>query len=124
MQCIIRIVKRAYRVYLLIFLGMMGALSYADIELTEPQPWPSVACTLDELERLRNACASGGPEHEVVMERVRQVELALKHDMEFPPERGRHNQWYQCDQCQLALETVDDTHHCCPKCGRVYSGYP
>jgi hypothetical protein len=60
----------------------------------------------------------------VLTEQLRQAELVLKHDVEFPPEGGQHNQWYQCDQCQIALETVDDTHHRCPKCSKVYSGYP
>jgi len=100
------------------------ALSYVDIQLPEPQPYPSVACTLDELERLRSAYSTIGPGHEVLMKQLQQAELALKHDVEFPPEGGQHNQWYQCDQCQIALETVDDTHHHCPKCGQVYSGYP
>lgn len=113
--------------YVLILLGVMKggiAVSYVDIQLPETQPWPSVACTLDELERLRSAYSTDGPGHEVLMKQLQQAELALKHDVEFPPEGGQHNQWYQCDQCQIALETVDDTHHRCPKCGKVYSGYP
>jgi len=95
-----------------------------EIILPQPQPWPSVACSTDELERLRAAYRSSGPEHEIVAERVRQAELVLNRDVEFPPEGGQHNQWYQCDNCQIALKTIDDTHHRCPKCGQVYSGYP
>ena len=95
-----------------------------EIKLPEPQPWPSVACTRDELERLRAAYRSSGPEYEVVAKRVQQAELALERDVVFPPEGGQHNQWYQCDNCQIALKTVDDTHHRCPRCGEVYSGYP
>ena len=114
---------------LLIFFGIIRgglAVSYTNIELPEPQPWPSVACTPDELERLRDAYDNSRqePQGKVVAEKVRQAEIALTHDVEFPPEGGQHNQWYQCDDCQLALETVDDTHHRCPKCGKVYSGYP
>jgi hypothetical protein len=120
---------------LLVLLSILGGsfiMSYSvsgdsrsvEIKLTEPQSWPSVACTADELERLRAAYRSGDPEHEVVAKRVHQAELALERDVEFPPEGGQHNQWYQCDRCQIALETVDDTHHRCPRCGEVYSGYP
>jgi oligo-alginate lyase len=113
--------------FVLILLGIMKggvAMSYVDIQLPELQPYPSVACTLDELERLRSAYSTIGSGHEVVMKQLQQAELALKHDVEFPPEGGQHNQWYQCDQCQIALEAVDDTHHRCPKCKQVYSGYP
>ncbi len=120
---------------LLVFLSILGgsfAMSYSvsedsrsvEIKLPEPQPWPSVACSTDELERLRAAYRSSDPEHEVVAKRVQQAESALKRDVEFPPEGGQHNQWYQCDKCQIALKTVDDTHHRCPRCGEVYSGYP
>ena len=95
-----------------------------EIKLPEIQSYPSVACTSDELDRLRTAYKSDGTEHEVIMKQLRQAEEALKHDIDFPPEGGQHNQWYQCDDCQIALETVDNTYHRCPKCGKTYSGYP
>ena len=60
----------------------------------------------------------------MIARRVEQADEALKRQVIFPPEGGQHNQWYQCDKCQLALETVDATHHRCPKCGQVYTGYP
>lgn len=94
------------------------------ITLPDPQLYPAVACTGEELVRLRTAYRSAGPEHEVVASRVAQANEALNEVVAFPPEGGQHNQWYQCDQCQLALKTVDATHHRCPKCQRVYSGYP
>ena len=94
------------------------------ITLPNPQRWPSVACTLEELERLRTAFRSTGPEREVFNRIVQQAEEALGHEVVFPPEGGQHNQWYQCDKCQIGLQTVDDTHHKCPTCGEVYSGYP
>ena len=96
----------------------------AEIRWPSPQPYPSVACTAEELSRLREAYRSTGPDHGAVARRVAQAGDALKSEVVFPPEGGQHNQWYQCDQCQLALETVDATHHRCPKCRRVYSGYP
>lgn len=115
------------KLYLLIFISIISggaALSNNEIKLPEIQPWPSVACSADELERLRAAYRGGGKEHEIVAKQVQQAEQALNNDVEFPPEGGQHNQWYQCDKCQIALKTVDDTHHRCPKCGEVYSGYP
>ena len=99
-------------------------LSETEITLPDPLPWPVVACTPEELERLRSAYNGDGPEHQIVARRVEQAEKNLERPIDFPPEDGQHNQWYQCDECQIGLETVDDTHHRCPECDRVYSGYP
>lgn len=96
----------------------------AEIKLPSPQHWPSVACTAEELARLRQAYRSKTPEHDVVARQINAADEALKREVVFPPEGGQHNQWYQCDKCQLALETIDTTHHRCPKCRQVYSGYP
>ncbi|MFH1571780.1 MAG: alginate lyase family protein, partial [Gemmatimonadota bacterium] len=100
------------------------AAGRTEVILPEPLPWPAVACSPTELERLRAAWQGTGRGHEVVAARVRAAEEALERPVAFPPEGGQHNQWYQCDACQIALETVDDTHHRCPSCDRVYSGYP
>jgi hypothetical protein len=96
----------------------------AAINLPNPQRWPSVACTPEELVRLRQAYRGTGPEHDVVARQVSSADEALKREVVFAPEGGQHNQWYQCDKCQLALETIDATHHRCAKCGQVYGGYP
>ena len=95
-----------------------------EIALPDPLPWPAVACTPVELERLRAAWQGTGDVHEVVAARIRAAEKALVREVEFPPEGGQHNQWYQCDRCQIALKRVDDTHHRCPSCDTIYTGYP
>jgi hypothetical protein len=101
-----------------------GPQQEINITLPVPLPWPAVACTAEELGRLRSAYIGSGVEHRLVADRVKRAQSALDDHVEFPPEGGQHNQWYQCDPCQRALETVDDTHHRCPGCGKVYSGYP
>ncbi|MGB9594785.1 MAG: heparinase II/III domain-containing protein, partial [Candidatus Poribacteria bacterium] len=101
-----------------------GSFSLPNIKLPDPQPYPSVACSAVELDRLRNAFKGSGIEHEIIAKRIQQADQALINKIEFPPEGGQHNQWYQCDKCQIALKTIDDTHHVCPKCNTVYSGYP
>ena len=94
------------------------------ITLSNPQPFPSVACTPDELARLRAAWHGTGLEHAAVARRISEAGSALQREVVFPPEGGHHNQWYQCESCQLALETVDARQHRCPKCKRVYTGFP
>lgn len=82
---------------------------------------PVLACTSIELARLRDAHGGGV---RAVTRRVDAARARLGTALTFPPRGGQHNQWYQCDACQRALATVDDTHHRCPGCERVYSGPP
>ena len=51
----------------------------------------------------------GLPSSELVYRRLK--ERMLQEPVAFPPEGGQHNQWYQCDKCEIGLETVDATHH-------------
>ncbi|MBK8974369.1 MAG: heparinase II/III family protein [Planctomycetes bacterium] len=82
---------------------------------------PILACDAEQLARLRAALTRGEP---VVVREVDAARARLGGVLSFPPRGGQHNQWYQCDACQRALVTVDDTHHRCPGCGKVYSGEP
>ena len=94
------------------------------IELPVRGSHPLISCTQAELERLRQAYRSTGPEHEAVAKVVDRARQALDKPVEFPPRGGQHNQWYQCDNCQMGLITIDDTHHQCPRCEKIYSGAP
>jgi len=127
------------------------ALRRPVIRLPDPQPWPSVACTPQELGRIRAAIREGVLTDEIMFRWRRgrrrrsprseradhpqqrregrqgwagRADEVLEREVTFPPEGGQHNQWYQCDECQIGLETVDDNHHRCPQCETVYTGYP
>jgi len=94
------------------------------VHLARPAKHPVIACTADEMARLKAAWAADGPAHDILAARFARADQAIKDGLTFPPEGGQHNQWYQCDKCQMALKTVDAHHHKCPKCGKVYSGFP
>jgi hypothetical protein len=94
------------------------------IKLDPTRKHPRIACSSEELARLQSAFRSNGPEKAPVANAVAAADKALAEPLEFPPRGGQHNQWYQCDACQLGLKTIDDTHHECPKCKKVYSGEP
>jgi hypothetical protein len=94
------------------------------IELPHPEKHPMIACTTEELARLKAAYNSKGREHEVVARVVGAVKDQLGRPVVFPPRGGQHNQWYQCDKCQISLKTVDASHHECPRCKTIYSGAP
>ncbi len=114
--------------------GAVAAGTGSDLEITLPDAGhPYLACTAGELDRLREA--RRGPE--VMRDGVVSVptsvgiEIGIKEaegfigePIRFPPRGGQHNQWYQCDQCETSLQTIDETHHQCPKCKKVYSGHP
>lgn len=108
----------------LILMSTVAAWTLPPLPARATGPRPHLACTPAELERLRAAWRGAGPQHEAVAERVRAAAARLAEPVDFPPRGGQHNQWYQCDACQLGLETIDDTHHRCPGCQTVYSGPP
>jgi hypothetical protein len=87
-------------------------------------PYPRVAVSPKELSRLRAAWRGTGPKHDLVAQLIHDAAAAREQPVIFPPRGGQHNQWYQCDVCQIALETVDEHRHRCPKCGKVYAGPP
>ena len=93
-------------------------------EIRLPDERVSIAATEEELGRLREALGGTGGAHDVVMQRIQRADGILQRTIVFPPEGGQHNQWYQCEKCQIGLTTVDPTHHRCPKCRAVYRGYP
>ncbi|HNY78476.1 MAG: alginate lyase family protein [Sedimentisphaerales bacterium] len=114
--------------------GAAAAGRGSDLQVILPDvKHPYLACTAEELDRLRQA--RRGPE--VIRDGVVSVptsvgiEIGIKEaegfigePIRFPPRGGQHNQWYQCDQCETALQTIDETHHQCPRCRKVYSGHP
>ncbi len=107
----------------LLIAGPVSAESDLKVVLPE-RGHPYLACTTRELGRLRQAYRGHGPEHDIVAARVKEAERFLDEPVVFPPRGGQHNQWYQCDKCEIALKTIDATHHQCPRCQSVYSGPP
>jgi hypothetical protein len=100
------------------------SLSVPRVELPRPEKHPMIACTPEELGRLKAAYAGNGREQEAVARVIIAAGGQLGRPVVFPPRGGQHNQWYQCDKCQIGLKTVDATHHQCPRCKTVYSGEP
>lgn len=112
---------------LIVLLGQVGGAedeTASGIILPDAPEHPFIACTTGELARLREAYHGEGPAHEVVAAHVNAAAAYVGQPVVFPPRGGQHNQWYQCEDCQFGLQMVDDTHHRCPKCEKVYSGYP
>ena len=122
----LRLVRRAVPLLLWLALGLPAIGAGSPIKFPPPEKWihPAVAATPAELARLQAALASPGPERAAVSRLVEQADRALQDPITFPPRGGQHNQWYQCEACQMGLKTIDATHHECPKCGKVYSGPP
>lgn len=85
---------------------------------------PYLAATAEELRRVRQAYRNEGPEHDIAAAYVREATRFVDDPIAFPPRGGQHNQWYQCDECETALKTIDATRHQCPKCEKIYAGPP
>lgn len=103
----------------------LGQWVLPDWHSPEEVEHPVIACTGEELARLRAAHrAKGSPDAALIRAFVQSAESVLDREVVFPPRGGQHNQWYQCERCQIGLETVSPTQHRCPHCQRVYSGPP
>ncbi len=94
------------------------------MELAPNQHHPALACTAVELDRLRTTYQSQGAARRVLEDLIQRADRVLETQPEFPPRGGQHNQWYQCEACQTGLRTIDDTHHQCPNCEKIYTGEP
>ncbi|MEE2825755.1 MAG: heparinase II/III family protein [Planctomycetota bacterium] len=89
------------------------------------QPFPRIAATPLELQRLRTAWRSDHSDRQqVVADRLAAADRAIAGPLVFPARGGQHNQWYQCRDCQLALQQNRSGSHQCPQCGRIYRGEP
>ncbi len=110
---------------ILCFLVTNQGLAQSESRVVLPdRAHPYLACTAEELARVRQAYRGQGPEHDAIAAIETDVSQFIDEPIVFPPRGGQHNQWYQCDDCEIALKTMDATHHQCPRCGRVYSGPP
>ena len=105
-----------------IFTGRNALSAQSPIHI--PKKHPFLACNSEELARLQNAYQSSGREHDIVANYARQADRFLNKPVSYPIRSGQHNQWYQCETCEIALKTIDDTHHQCPRCEKVYTGEP
>ncbi|MHC4605037.1 MAG: hypothetical protein ACYS6W_17105, partial [Planctomycetota bacterium] len=90
------------------------------------QKHPFLACTAQELARLQKAYHGSGPEKKVAVLIVRRADPFVNDPdpIFFPPRGGQHNQWYQCEKCELGLKPMNATNHKCSRCGKIYSGHP
>jgi oligo-alginate lyase len=108
-----------------LFLNLSVAQDVPGLEDLAERPFPRIAVTETEITRLRNAYAGEDDSlRSIVADKVRDADVAMNVPITYPPRGGQHNQWYQCDDCQLALRTIDETHHQCPSCEKTYSGEP
>jgi Heparinase II/III-like protein/Alginate lyase len=105
-----------------IFTGRNAWSTQSQVQI--PKKHPFFACNSEELVRLQKAYQNSGREHDIVANYARQADGFIGRPVRYPPRGGQHNQWYQCDKCEIALKTIDDTHHQCPRCKKLYTGEP
>ncbi|HQG49353.1 MAG TPA: hypothetical protein PK373_09720, partial [Sedimentisphaerales bacterium] len=55
---------------------------------------PYLACTAEELARVRQAYLAQGQERDIVAAIVKEAERFIDEPINFPPRGGQHNQWY------------------------------
>ncbi len=84
---------------------------------------PAVACSPEELQNLRRAWRGQGPVAARVAARIAKADARLGRPLNIPPAGAESRAWYQCNDCQTALQRQEDHRdHRCPACGKVYRG--
>lgn len=89
------------------------------------RPHPRLYLDAADIARVRERATRQESVQQQLKALVARGEEALKLDVAAIPDHG--GQWahyYVCKDCGFSLKTVDATHHQCPKCGKVYSGWP
>ena len=104
------------------FTGLTACAATSQIQI--PKKHPFLACSSEELSRLQKAYQGKGREHDIAANFAKQADGFIDKPITYPSRGGQHNQWYQCDKCEIALKTIDDTHHQCPRCKKIYTGEP
>lgn len=89
------------------------------------RPHPRLLLSQDEIERAKQRAAKYDWAKRQLEALIAAGNSALSLKIEDLPQKG--GQWhhhYVCKTCGVALKTVDATHHQCPQCRQVYSGWP
>src|SRR4051794_23554330 len=101
-----RLISRFVPALVVLVLGSAGRgeeWRVPPVSLPAAPAHPLVACSAEELARLRAAYAGRGAAHDVVAGAVEAGDEAMTRTITFPARGGQHNQWYQCEKCQLGL---------------------
>ncbi|MBT5831407.1 MAG: alginate lyase family protein, partial [Candidatus Latescibacteria bacterium] len=104
--------------------GMENQYDVPRVVFQKDRKHPVLACTPEELNRFQKTYGSAGEEGDYLAKQKKRVDTWMEKSVVFPSRGKAHNQWYQCDDCQIGLKTLDETHHKCPKCEKVYTGAP
>ena len=86
--------------------GMENQYDVSEVVFQKDRKHPILACTPEELNRLKEAYDSNGEEGAFLADLKERVDEWMEDPVVFPPRGKAHNQWYQCDDCQIGLETL------------------
>jgi len=121
------LMKWSFKAIAILFLSMVSpsvVFAASIVPDISGQSYPRIAATSEEIAALRNAWKSGGPNRAPLESVVRHADTFLHRPIYFPPRGGQHNQWYQCERCQVSLQETSPGKHVCRKCETVYTGSP
>ena len=75
--CILLQIISVLHIILFLILGAFQAEGSPEIKLPRKQSWPSIACTSEELARLKAAYQSSGPSYQAVAEQIYRADEVL-----------------------------------------------
>lgn len=90
-----------------------------------PRPHPHLFLTAAEIAQARERAAKHDWAKTTLQGLIAAGDRALNLNVaDIPDHGGQWGHYYVCKPCGFSLKRVDATHHECPRCKQVYSGWP
>ena len=115
-------------------LGVLSVLLVSSLVFAESPDWialierakqpPTLLYTEQGLVNIRKRIADDSAAQTWWQKFRKDVDVRLANTPAIPPVGAQWYHWYCCKKCGVHLKGETPTHHVCPKCKVVYSGWP
>jgi len=95
----------------------------AAVPLPESDP-PLLFASAQEIERAKRRAQKYDWARKQLESIISGGEKALALEVKVPDEGGQWGHHYVCKNCGVGLKTESPTRHVCPRCGKMYTGWP
>jgi len=105
------------------FVTCWGNAESVEVHLAEG-PHSCVFLTTAERDAARQRADSEDWAREIKKRLIADADALAAEPLDIPHAGGQWTHWYSCQEDGAGLEAKSPTQHVCPKCGKVYTGFP
>ncbi|MCD6361608.1 MAG: heparinase II/III family protein [Armatimonadetes bacterium] len=89
-----------------------------------PRKRPLLFASQEEIDRAQQRAEQHDWARKTLAGIISRADKALDMAVDIPAEGGQWSHHYVCRECGVGLKTKSPTEHVCPRCGKVYTGWP